>query len=327
MKLIRLFLLVLVLWLVCNASSALACDPETDANCTSTPAQSITPTETALLTTTPSISTPTLTSTTLPTLTTTPTITPTATTIPTSTPTTTPSPTPTATSIPTSTPTPTSTATVRPTTIASLIESQALPCLLPDGNQPSNALGISLNCTVIPVQVRAVKAVPTPAPVAVVPAKPNVAATATPKGDAPSSAMAVTGEWVTLAAGAVHWYKIDNGNNFFLDLWLDANGKSDITLAVYAPEQANALSVNLPPKGRGTPNKSDPTHDLYWKGSSANGTWYALVRNYNTVPVQYRLGIQQSTTDRNCVSYWERLPTGEYVYWTDCGHYTDTSKK
>ena len=126
--------------------------------------------------------------------------------------------------------------------------------------------------------------------------------------------------------GSVHWYKIDNGKNFYLDVYIDANGASDITLAMFSPEQTNALSVDLPPKGRGGIVKNEP-HDLIWKGSYATGVWYALVRNYGTMPIQYKIGTAQSSSDRNCVSYPETLPTGQHVIWTDCGHYTDTSKK
>jgi hypothetical protein len=199
----------------------------------------------------------------------------------------------------------------------------SLPCLLPDGDESSNALGVAGSCTSIPVQVRAVKVLPTP-----VPTKVSVAAAAPqPKGDSPFTAMPVTGATYTLEPGRVHWYKIDNGNNFFLNVWLEAGGRGGITLALYAPEQANGLSVDTQPKGRGAPVKNEPTVDLLWKGSYATGVWHALVRNYDPFPVQYKLGTQQSTTERNCISYWEWLPTGAYVLWTDCGHYTDTSKK
>ncbi len=199
-----------------------------------------------------------------------------------------------------------------------------LECLLPEGESSMNALGVASQCTWTPVQLRAVKVLPTPPTV-----KANVPTPARvqPKGDSPFSAMTMTDQWQTIEAGARQWYKIDNGNNFYLDVWLDAYGRGNLTLAMYAPEQTNHLSPDLPPKGRGGPVKNEPTHDLYWSGAYATGTWYALVTNYNTVPVQYRIGTKQSSTDRNCVSYWEFLPTGQYVLWTDCGHYTDTSKK
>jgi len=138
--------------------------------------------------------------------------------------------------------------------------------------------------------------------------------------------MTISDALLTLDAGGVHWFRIDNGPNFYLDVWLDTSGRTGLTLSLYAPEQANALSVDLTPKGRGAPAKNDPTHDLLWKGSYATGVWYALVRNYNNYPVQYKIGSSQSTTTRNCVSYWEYLPTGQYVLWTDCGHYQNTNK-
>lgn len=196
----------------------------------------------------------------------------------------------------------------------------SLACLLPDSEILSNALGIAEVCPVAPVQVRAVKVAPTPAPT-------KVAAVVQPKGDSPQAAMTITDNWQTLGPGGVHWYKIDNGNNFFLDVWLDAHGQSGITFALFAPEQINGLNVNTQPKGRGAPVKADPSHDLWWKGSYATGVWHVLVRNYNSTPVQYKIGSKQATTDRKCVSYWEWLPTGQHVLWTDCGMYTDTSKQ
>lgn len=207
--------------------------------------------------------------------------------------------------------------------VASMPIDSTLPlaCLLPVGDAVSNALGISNLCSVVPVQVRVVKAVPTPAPTV----KAVAVAPPLPKGDSPATARPINGDLHTLDAGGVAWYKIDNGNNFFLDVWLDASGRGGITFAVFAPEQINGLSVDTQPKGRGAAAKNDP-RDLIWKGSYAMGVWHVLVRNHNPAPVQFKLGTMQSTTDRKCVSYWEWLPTGAYVLWTDCGMYTDTSK-
>lgn len=204
--------------------------------------------------------------------------------------------------------------------VASPDNSLPLSCLLPDSDVAFNALGIAANCPIPPVQVRAVKAVPTPVPtkVAAVPVQ--------PKGDSPQAAKTITDDWQTIEAGGVQWYKIDNGNNFYLDVWLDANRQSGISFALYAPEQINGLNVDTPPKGRGAPVKADPSHDQWWKGSYATGVWHILVRNYNQTTVQYKIGTKQSSADRRCVSYWEYLPTGGYVLWTDCGLYQDTSK-
>ena len=171
-----------------------------------------------------------------------------------------------------------------------------LACLLPDGDNFSNALGVTDQCPAPPVQIRAAKVVPTPLPAP----KPVVVPTPIqPKGDAPSSAKTITDTWQTLNPGAVHWYRIDNDKNFYLNVYIDDNGASGITLSLFSPDQANDLSVDLQPKGRGAPVKNEP-HDLLWKGSFATGVWYALVRNYNPNPLQYKIGIAQSTTYPPC---------------------------
>ncbi|MBI5035542.1 MAG: hypothetical protein HZB51_33880 [Chloroflexi bacterium] len=193
-----------------------------------------------------------------------------------------------------------------------------LACLLPDGNNASNALGVSQLCPALPLLIRTVKAPPPPTPAPKVVVAPTAVQ---PKGDSPASAKTVTDAFQVIEPGGVHWYKIDNGRNFYLDVYIDANGASGITLALYSPEQTNALAVDLPPKGRGGPVKNQP-HDLLWKGSYATGVWHALVRNYNSAPVQYKIGIAQTASDRNCVTYWERV-SGTMTLWTDCGLYQD----
>jgi hypothetical protein len=163
---------------------------------------------------------------------------------------------------------------------------------------------------------------PVPAPISAAPARTVVApATATPvanvrRGASPTEALEITGEWQTIEANANVWYKVDNGQNFYLDVWVDANGKSGLGLSVYSPEQTNNLSLTTPPKGRGTINGA-PGHDLYWSGSQARGTWYALVTNSNASPVQYKIGSSRADADRNCVSYWEWIGK-DLVWWTAC---------
>ncbi len=163
-----------------------------------------------------------------------------------------------------------------------------------------------------------VRPAPTPPP----PPPPIVLAVAAlarvSRGTSPFDAMEVQDTWRNLDAGASEWYKIDNGNNFYLSVWLDAKGISGVTLSAFAPEQANGLSASTPPKGRGAPVKYDPSHDQFWLGAQARGVWHILVTNTNTFPVQYKIGDKQSTEERNCISYWETLPTGQYVYWTAC---------
>lgn len=147
-----------------------------------------------------------------------------------------------------------------------------------------------------------------------------------PKGDSPQSARPISQDWETIGPKGVVWYRIDNGNNYFLEFWLDANGTRNISFSIFSPDQANDLSVATKPKGVGSFDKYSG-HDLIWKGYRAIGSWYALVRNFNDFPVQYKVGIRESTTERNCWGYWEWLPTGELVYWIDCGNYTSGPPK
>jgi len=156
---------------------------------------------------------------------------------------------------------------------------------------------------------------PTPSAVALVSNAPAFV----PRGGSPLDAMDVKDEWHDLAPGAVHWYKIDNGNNLLLDVWLDSKPSGGVTLAAFSPEQTNGLSVATPPKGRAAPVKTEPSHDIFWLGSSARGVWYFLVTNTNPFPVQYMIGDKQSTFDRNCWSYWEYIGSTP-VYWTKCSH-------
>jgi hypothetical protein len=153
-----------------------------------------------------------------------------------------------------------------------------------------------------------------PKPVAMSKAAPKPVATSVAnarRGGSPYDALAPTDSWQTLEAGASVWYKMGDGiDRQHLDIWLDAYGKGGIGFAVYAPDQMNDLSSN-PPKGRGAYNKAEPSHDLYWSGQApAGGTWYALVTNYNSFAVSYKLGYNRVITGRRegcSAPYWEWL--------------------
>lgn len=151
-----------------------------------------------------------------------------------------------------------------------------------------------------PKPVAMSKAVPKPVAVNVVNAR---------RGGSPYDALDPTDSWQTLEAGASVWYKMGEGiDRQHLDIWLDAYGKGGIGFAIYSPDQMNDLSSNPPPKGRGTYNRTEPSHDLYWSGQSpAGGTWYALVTNYNLFGVSYKLGYNRALTGpRDCgPPYWE----------------------
>lgn len=184
-------------------------------------------------------------------------------------------------------------------------------CFLPDGFDAVSPLGLKEGCPLPFLPTRIVVKTPV--------AKATPTVKATPRGDSPYSARTMTGEWETIPPGGQVWYRIDNGNNFFLDIWMDTYGKPGVVFSVYSPEQANDLSVSTPPKGRSAPSKEG--HDWGWKGSQARGVWHVLVINTTNTPMQYRIDYKQSSIERDCRGYWEWLPTGEYVYWIACRDY------
>ncbi len=162
---------------------------------------------------------------------------------------------------------------------------------------------------------------PTRAPVAAA-AKPTVAPTAAParKGGSPVDAMDITDAQQNLNPGGTAWYKVGSGDGpQHLEVWVDAYGKEGLVFAVYAPDQMNELWPTTPPKGRGAANQKGIAHDLFWSGKSpAGGTWYVLVTNNASSPMQYTIGSNRADTERlQCRSYWEWVQ-GTYMYYTWC---------
>jgi hypothetical protein len=138
-------------------------------------------------------------------------------------------------------------------------------------------------------------------------------------GTSPGDALEPTDDWRTVDPGGNIWYRLGKGiNRQHLDVWLDANGKDGIGFAVYSPEQMNGWSASTPPKGRGTSNKVDTRHDLWWVGQApAGGIWYVLVTNKSAAPISYKVGYNQiQAAQRDCSGpYWEYLPNGDYILW------------
>ncbi len=185
-------------------------------------------------------------------------------------------------------------------------------CFLPDGSSMTSVTGIGEGC---PPPFLPPRATPQPT-------RPTTTLTpvakATPKGDSPFSARVMTGEWETIPAGGQVWYRIDNQNNFFLDIWMDTYGKPGVVFSVYSPEQTNNLSASTVPKGRSAPSKEG--HDWGWKGAQATGIWHVLVMNTTNAPMAYRIDYRQTSQDRVCRSYWEWI-NRDLVYWTACRDY------
>ncbi len=204
------------------------------------------------------------------------------------------------------------------TDLAITFNNSQLTCILPDGSLSTNALGLGDQCILPP----APKLAPKPTAVVVAAVAPKEAAPKPqPKGDSLATAIDITDTWQTVPAASSLWFKT---NNFTaprtLQIYLDAYGKSGLDFAVYAPDQIATFSADTKPIGRGTPNKQMLEHDLIWSGGSrgALGTWYVLLSNRTPDPIQYKLSYNMAVTNKNCSSYWEFLPNGQYVYWTAC---------
>lgn len=132
---------------------------------------------------------------------------------------------------------------------------------------------------------------PTPTPVPVVMAVyiPKPVPPPIPRGDSPNTAREPIGAWEYIGPNTSVWYKMKDGG-LRLNIWLDANGQGDLTLAIYGPDQTDLYGA---PVGRGSYVR-DQGHDLFWTGRSRfKGTWYALVTNYNPGAVPYKINYQR----------------------------------
>ncbi len=170
-------------------------------------------------------------------------------------------------------------------------------------------------CAVVRPQPR-----PTARPVVAV-VKPTATATPVPValGSSQYDAIAPDDAWRTIEPNVSVWYKIGEGiNRERFEVWLDAWGKPGLEFAVYSPEQMNSWTPDIPPKGRGTVNRADMRHDMWWIGQSvAGGIWYVRVTSRSTFPLAYKIGYNRTGgSAKDCGQpYWEWLPNGQYVLW------------
>ncbi len=182
----------------------------------------------------------------------------------------------------------------------------AFACIPDDDNGRCIVVRPALRTTPKIVAVAKATAVPTPVQVAA-------------RGTSPFDAIAPDDAWRTIDPSANVWYKIGEGiNPQHFEVWLDAWGKPGLEFAVYSPEQMNNWSPDTPPKGRGTQNKADMSHDLWWIGQApAGGTWFVRVISRSTFPLAYKIGYNRLGMSRkDCgPAYWEFLPDGRYVLW------------
>ncbi len=150
------------------------------------------------------------------------------------------------------------------------------------------------------------------------PAKPAAAPIIQKGGDSPANARDITDDDQFIDPGARLWYKAGS-NGMHIDVAMLTYGQPGLNFSVYAPNNQNFSAPDLKPTGVGTYSNSDP-NTLRWAGGSMSqrGTWYALVTNTSAARLKFKMGSSQSTVDKTCVSYWETLPSGQYVYWTKC---------
>ncbi len=126
-----------------------------------------------------------------------------------------------------------------------------------------------------------------------------------------ADAMEASDSWQIIGPKEQVWYRVGDAKlaRVHLDVWLDAKGAGGVGFAIYAPDQMTVPDLSGPPKGQGTPNRKDGSHDLNWSGQApAGGVWYVQVTNSNPVPVTYKLGTSLIVTGRrqNCSEpYWE----------------------
>jgi hypothetical protein len=158
---------------------------------------------------------------------------------------------------------------------------------------------------------------PTPAPAPVLVATKLTAATAQKSGDSPENAMEVPEDFVKINPGSRLWFKIGSDGSH-IDVWMTTYAQPGLGFAVYAPNQ-DLGAPETKPKGVGTYPNSDP-NTLRWSGGSwtQRGIWYAVVTNTSDKALSFKLSSNQFLVNHNCHSYWENLPSGEYVYWTAC---------
>ena len=117
-----------------------------------------------------------------------------------------------------------------------------------------------------------------------------------PTGAGPWDPLMVTGTFQTLAPNASTWYYFDYGaDKSRVEVDVDANGASNLRLAIYTPEQATAWlqDPTTKPVGLGSqPSASSAAaiHDLVWLGAfRTSGRYFAVITNNNASSVSYRL--------------------------------------
>ncbi len=139
-------------------------------------------------------------------------------------------------------------------------------------------------------------------------------------GKSPEDALEAEDQWLAIPARTLLWYRLPYSSNpLKIEMWVDAYRRPGITLEVFSPDKEKNL-WNEKPTGRGSYNKAEAAHDLWWTGETlVVGTWYARVTNTTEFPIDHKLGYKRKGFSRACVQYIETLyEGGSPILWTLC---------
>ncbi|MBI5650027.1 MAG: hypothetical protein HZC40_06190 [Chloroflexi bacterium] len=140
-------------------------------------------------------------------------------------------------------------------------------------------------------------------------------------GGSPQDAVPIDNKWQIINANSAKWYRIDNGVNFYMEIFMDTKNHETLRFAAFAPAKSGDMSVTSQPTGRSSPFKDNPQHDFFYRATHAEGVWHLVVQNDNPFPVEHRLSSNAAGDDRSCKSFWRIGSDGKPFWYTDCGMY------
>jgi Tol biopolymer transport system component len=134
-------------------------------------------------------------------------------------------------------------------------------------------------------------------------------------GSSQFDALPITGQTQFIQPQTQLWFYFDyntdrDKNKSRIEVWVDDNLSQDtlkktiasnVELFIYTQAQANDYirDSSIQPIGKGSqPGTSSNVsgHDLYWAGRfNSNGRYYVVVKNSNTIPIEFRLYAQGMT--------------------------------
>jgi len=124
---------------------------------------------------------------------------------------------------------------------------------------------------------------------------PSPSPTPTQQGRSPSVASINYNTETMIRRFSTIWYRFEyRGDRSPINVALDGYGVQDLELQVFAPDQVDPKTneVRGAPIGRGSSNKAQTGHDVFWSGSSPQGgTFYIAVVNRTDRTIIYRLNV------------------------------------